>query len=110
MDESRGFVHHARSAVLAYMGVANRDSLARLSKMSEPSSKGSKASDGNKEAFHNKFPELVRELTEDGLKNLEISDGIQHLKEVRCYREPSLAGDKGGVFSLKNFLLQGFMY
>lgn len=40
-------------------------------------------SDGSKDAFHSKFPELVKELTEDGIKNPEISDGIQHLKDVR---------------------------
>ena len=44
------------------------------------SSKSSAA--GYKEAFHSAFPELVRELTEDGLKNEEISDGVQHLKDV----------------------------
>lgn len=43
----------------------------------------SKLSDGYKSAFHSKFSELVRELTEDGLKNPEISDGIQHLRDVR---------------------------
>jgi hypothetical protein len=42
-----------------------------------------KPSDGHKTVFHSKFPELVRELTEDGIKNPEISDGIQHLKDVR---------------------------
>ena len=28
------------------------------------------------------FPQLVSELTDDGLQNTEISVGIQHLKEV----------------------------
>lgn len=40
-------------------------------------------SDGYKEAFHKIFPDLVKELTEDDLKNTQIADGIQHLKEVR---------------------------
>ncbi len=30
------------------------------------------------------FHDLMKELTEEGLKNPEISDGIQHLQEVRC--------------------------
>ena len=47
-----------------------------------------KASDGYKDAFHSKFSELVRELTEDGIKNPEISDGIKHLKDVRKLKIP----------------------
>lgn len=47
-----------------------------------------KPSDGSKDAFHSKFSELVRELTEDGIKNPEISDGIQHLKDVRKHKIP----------------------
>ena len=35
--------------------------------------------------FKKKFPELVRELTEDGLKNPEISGGILHLQEVNNF-------------------------
>lgn len=49
----------------------------------EPSTK--RSSDEHKVAFHRVFPELVKELTEDGLKDPEISDGIQHLKDVSVY-------------------------
>ena len=40
------------------------------------------SSEGYKSAFHGMFPELVRELTEEELKNGEIADGAQHLKDV----------------------------
>ena len=52
--------------------------------------RSSKPSDGYKAEFHSKFPELVKELTEDGIKNPEISDGIQHLKDVCRYNECNL--------------------
>ena len=73
------------------MGVANRDSQANHRARAELKMSGessSKPSDGYKAAFHSKFPELVRELTEDGLKNPEISDGVQHLKDVRKHTIP----------------------
>ena len=39
-------------------------------------------SEDYKAKFMSVFPELVRELTEDGLLNSQIKDAIQHLKEV----------------------------
>lgn len=48
--------------------------------MSKPSA--TKPSDGYKEAFQRAFPELVKELTEGGVGDPEISDGVQHLKDV----------------------------
>ena len=48
----------------------------------EPPEKRATRSEGYRALFMDVFPELVRELTEDGLQNAEISVGIQHLKEV----------------------------
>lgn len=42
-------------------------------------------SESYKVLFKETFPELVRELTEDGLENPEISDGILHLQKVSSY-------------------------
>lgn len=39
-------------------------------------------SESYREKFHKVFPVLVKELTEDGLKNPEIADGIRHLQDV----------------------------
>ena len=39
-------------------------------------------SEGYKVLFKGKFQELVQELTEDGLKDSEVSDGIMHLQQV----------------------------
>ena len=39
-------------------------------------------SENYREKFHKVFPVLVKELTEDGLKNPEIDDGIRHLQDV----------------------------
>jgi len=39
-------------------------------------------SESYREKFQAVFPELLKELTEDGLKNPEIADGIRHLQEV----------------------------
>ncbi len=44
--------------------------------------KPSSHSEGYRGLFMAVFHDLVKELTEDGLKNPEISDGIQHLQEV----------------------------
>lgn len=53
-------------------------------KMSEPAAKRAPShSESYRGLFQSVFPTLVKELTEEGLKNPEISDGIQHLKEVR---------------------------
>lgn len=41
-------------------------------------------SENYKALFKEKFPELVQELTEDGLKDPEISDGIMHLQKVKA--------------------------
>ena len=47
---------------------------------------GTKSSSENyKDAFHRMFPDLVKELTEDGLKDPEISDGVQHLRDVSIH-------------------------
>lgn len=43
------------------------------------------SSEDYKDAFHRMFPDLVKELTEDGLKNPEISDGVQHLRDVSIH-------------------------
>ena len=43
-------------------------------------------SDSYKDLFFGVFPELVEELTADRLKNTEISDGLQHLKEASIYK------------------------
>ena len=48
----------------------------------EPPQKRTIRSEGYRALFMSVFPELVSELTEEGLKNTEISVGIQHLKEV----------------------------
>ena len=51
--------------------------------MSEQEAKRSTSvSEGYKGLFQAIFPDLVKELTEDGLKDPEISDGIRHLQEV----------------------------
>ena len=52
-------------------------------------------SESYKNSFKALFPELVKELTEDGLCDTEISDGIRHLKTVMEYTVP------GGVFFVK---------
>jgi len=44
-------------------------------------------SESYREKFQAFFPELLKELTEDGLKNPGIADGIRHLQEV-CQRVP----------------------
>ena len=35
-----------------------------------------------REKFMSVFPELVKQLTDEGLQNNEIRDGIKHLKQV----------------------------
>ena len=58
--------------------------LLRVVKMSEPAAKRAPShSESYKGLFQSVFPTLVKELTEGGIKNPEISDGIQHLREVR---------------------------
>ena len=45
-------------------------------------------SESYKAVFKETFPELVRELTESGLKDPEIADGMLHLQKVihfLCY-------------------------
>lgn len=53
----------------------------------EPSDKKAKItlshSHSYKDAFKQVFPDLVKELTEGGLNDSEISDGIRHLERVR---------------------------
>ena len=39
-------------------------------------------SEGYKGKFKAVFQDLLQELTDGGLKNPEVSDGIQHLQEV----------------------------
>ena len=52
--------------------------------MSEPAAKRAPShSESYRGLFQSVFPTLVQELTEGGIKNPEISDGIQHLREVR---------------------------
>lgn len=54
--------------------------------MAKPASKRIPSySESYKDMFFGVFPELVEELTADRLKNTEISDGLQHLKEVLEY-------------------------
>lgn len=48
----------------------------------EPPEKRATRSEGYRSLFMDVFPQLVGELTEEGLQNTEISVGIQHLKEV----------------------------
>ena len=48
----------------------------------EPPQKRPTRSEGYRSLFMSVFPELVSELTDEGLENPEISVGIQHLKEV----------------------------
>ena len=50
----------------------------------EPEAKKAKVShsESYKPLFKTVFPELVKELTEDGLQDPEISDGVQHLQRV----------------------------
>ena len=48
----------------------------------EPPQKRATRSEGYRPLFMSVFPELVSELTGEGLENPEISVGIQHLKEV----------------------------
>ena len=48
----------------------------------EPPEKRANRSEGYRAQFMDVFPQLVGELTEDGLQNTEISVGIRHLKEV----------------------------
>ena len=49
----------------------------------QPPEKRATRSEGYRSLFMDVFPQLVGELTDDGVKNTEISVGIQHLKEVR---------------------------
>jgi len=42
-------------------------------------------SDSYKATFKEKFPEIVRELTESALQDPEIADGMQHLQKVYKY-------------------------
>ena len=51
----------------------------------EPPEKRATRSEGYRSLFMDVFPQLVGELTEEGLQNTEISVGIQHLKEVSLY-------------------------
>lgn len=48
----------------------------------EPPEKRANRAEGYRALFMDVFPQLVGELTEEGLQNTEISVGIQHLKEV----------------------------
>ena len=48
----------------------------------EPPQKRATRSEGYHSIFMDVFPELMAELTDEGLKNTEISVGIQHLKAV----------------------------
>ena len=48
----------------------------------EPAEKRANVSEGYRGLFMDVFPELVGELTDEGLENTEISVGIRHLKEV----------------------------
>ncbi len=57
--------------------------------MSEPAAKRPSHSESYKGLFHCVFPGLVKELTEDGLSNPEIADGVKHLKEVLNFNVPN---------------------
>ncbi len=57
--------------------------------MSEPAAKRPSHSESYKGLFHSVFPGLVKELTEDGLSNPEIADGVKHLKEVLNFNVPN---------------------
>ena len=39
-------------------------------------------SEGYKAAFKEAFPDIVQELTKDGIRDSEIADGMQHLQRV----------------------------
>ncbi len=56
--------------------------------MTEPTAKASSHSESYKALFQSVFPSLVQELTEGGLNNPEISDGVKHLREVLNYNVP----------------------
>jgi hypothetical protein len=58
----------------------------------EPSEKKQKTyfSHSYKDAFKQVFPELVKELTEEGLNDPEISDGIRHLQRVKYENRSAL--------------------
>ena len=47
-----------------------------------PTKRAVSLSEGYRRQFTAAFDGLVAELTEEGVKNPEISDGIQHLEEV----------------------------
>lgn len=64
-------------------------SLYRVDIMSEPAAKRPSHSESYKGLFHSVFPGLVKELTEDGLSNPEIADGVKHLKEVLNFNVPN---------------------
>ena len=50
--------------------------------MSVPQPKRPSNSENYRGLFTAVFHDLVKQLTEEGLKNPEIADGIQHLQEV----------------------------
>lgn len=48
-----------------------------------------------RERFMSVFPELVKQLTDEGLQNNEIRDGIKHLKQVLEYNVPKGKCNRG---------------
>ncbi len=56
--------------------------------MTDSTTKAPSYSESYKALFLSVFPSLVQELTEDGLNNPEIADGVQHLKEVLDFNVP----------------------
>lgn len=68
-----------------------------MSKGEEPPVKErpSSYSEGYKSLFMSVFPDLVREQTENGLKDPAISDGIRHLQEVMNYNVPGGKCNRG---------------
>jgi farnesyl diphosphate synthase len=61
----------------------------------QPPEKRATRSEGYRSLFMDVFPQLVEELTDDGVKNPEISVGIQHLKEVLEYNVPGGKCNRG---------------
>lgn len=57
-------------------------------------------SESYREKFQAVFPELLKELTEDGLKNPEIADGIRHLQEVSVSTCCRLSGRWGDLLKI----------
>lgn len=56
--------------------------------MAQSTAKALSHSESYKALFRSVFPSLVQELTEDGLNNPEILDGVKHLREVLNFNVP----------------------